>query len=136
MSAETISAPIIIIGSGFGGIATAIALKNSGDEDFIILERAGDVGGVWRDNSYPGAACDVVSRIYSLSYDQDYEWSTAFAPQGEILAYVRGVVERHKIRPHVRFNTEVTGAAFDAAAGVWRVRPSCRRPSSPPASRP
>src|SRR6185437_8794956 len=83
--------PIVIIGSGFGGIAMAIALRNAGDHDFVMLERAADVGGVWRDNVYPGAACDVVSRIYSFSYDQDYEWSTAFAPQPEILDYIRGV---------------------------------------------
>ena len=79
--------PIIIIGCGFGGMAMAIELKKRGMNDFIILERAGDIGGMWRDNTYPGAACDVVSRFYSFSYDQNYEWSTAFAPQQEIWDY-------------------------------------------------
>jgi len=113
--------PILIIGCGFGGMALAIALKDAGMNDFTILERAADVGGVWRDNSYPGAACDVVSRLYSFSYDQDQEWSAAFAPQPEILAYARRVANRHGIVPHVRFNTEVRGAAFDEASGTWRV---------------
>ncbi|HEX4113335.1 MAG TPA: NAD(P)/FAD-dependent oxidoreductase, partial [Stellaceae bacterium] len=113
--------PIVIIGSGFGGIAMAIALKRAGDRDFVMLERAGEVGGVWRDNAYPGAACDVVSRIYSFSYDQDYAWSTEFAPQPEILAYVRGVVERHDLRRHIRFDTEVVAARFDGVAALWRL---------------
>lgn len=113
--------PVIIIGAGFGGIAMAIALRRAGDHDFVILERAADVGGVWRDNSYPGAACDVVSRIYSFSYDQNYEWSTAFAPQPEILDYIHGVVKRQGIRPHIRFNTEVRSAQFDDGAALWRI---------------
>ena len=105
--------PILIIGCGFGGMALAIELKKAGMNDFVILERAGDIGGSWRDNTYPGAACDVVSRFYSFSYDQDYEWSTAFAPQPEIWDYCAEGVDRHGIRPHVRFNTEVSEAAFD-----------------------
>ncbi len=115
------STPIVIIGCGFGGIALAIALKNAGLNSFTILERASEVGGVWRDNSYPGAACDVVSRLYSFSYDQDYTWSTAFAPRDEIFAYIKQCVERHGIREHVRFESEVASASFDAAAGTWTV---------------
>ncbi len=113
--------PIVVIGSGFGGIAMAIALRRAGERDFVMLERATDVGGVWRDNSYPGAACDVVSRMYSFSYDQDYEWSTAFAPQPEIFSYIRKVVDRHDLRAHIRFNTEVASARFDEGNGIWRV---------------
>jgi len=113
--------PIVIIGCGFGGIAMAIALKKAGERDFVILERAADVGGVWRDNSYPGAACDVVSRIYSFSHDQDYEWSTAFAPRLEIVTYIHRVVANHDLRKHVRFNTEVAAATFDEATALWRV---------------
>jgi cation diffusion facilitator CzcD-associated flavoprotein CzcO len=113
--------PLIIIGCGFGGIAQAIALKKAGFHDFIILERGGEVGGVWRDNTYPGAACDIVSRLYSYSFDRKRKWSTNFAPQEEILAYIRGVVERYGIRPHVRFNMAVCEAAFDARIGRWRV---------------
>ncbi len=115
------SAPLIIIGCGFGGIALAIALKKAGRHDFIILERASDIGGVWRDNGYPGAACDVVSRLYSFSYDQDYEWSAAFAPQQEIWAYAKKVVARHDIERHVRFNTEVIGATFDEQSATWTI---------------
>lgn len=113
--------PILIIGCGFGGMALAIALKNQGMDDFVILERAGAIGGVWRDNSYPGAACDIVSRLYSFSYDQDYAWSEAFAPQAEIAQYQKVVAARHGIIPHVRFNTEVRSATFDETSGHWRV---------------
>jgi cation diffusion facilitator CzcD-associated flavoprotein CzcO len=119
-----IQVPLLIIGCGFGGIAQAIALKKAGYSEFTILERAADVGGVWRENTYPGAACDIVSRLYSYSFDRDYEWSTNFAPQAEILAYIRSVVDRYDIRPHVRFNTAVTDAAFDKATGLWLVRTS------------
>ena len=113
--------PIVVIGSGFGGIAMAIALRRAGERDFVMLERATDVGGVWRDNTYPGAACDVVSRMYSFSYDQDYEWSTAFAPQPEIFSYIRKVVDRHDLRAHIRFNTEVASARFDERRGTVAV---------------
>ena len=115
------TSPIVIIGCGFGGMAMAIELKKNGMNDFIILERASDIGGVWRDNSYPGAACDVVSRFYSFSFDRDREWSQVFAPQGEIWQYQIEVAERFGIRPHVRFNTEVLSAAFDEKTGQWTV---------------
>jgi cation diffusion facilitator CzcD-associated flavoprotein CzcO len=115
------SAPIVIIGCGFGGMAMAIELKKKGMNDFIILERAADIGGVWRDNSYPGAACDVVSRFYSFSFDRDRAWSQAFAPQDEIWQYQLEVDRRFGIRQHVRFNTEVLRASFDDKAGEWTV---------------
>ena len=114
--------PAVIVGCGFGGIATAIALKKDGLDNFIILERAADVGGVWRDNSYPGAACDVVSRLYSFSFDQGYDWSTNFAPQPEILKYIHRCVDTYDVRRHVRFNTEVVEATFDETAGEWTLR--------------
>src|SRR5215470_4225556 len=120
-SAPATATPVLIIGCGFGGIALAIALKQAGLNAFIILERASDVGGVWRDNSHPGAACDVVSRLYSFSYDQDYAWSTAFAPRDEIFAYIKQCVERYGIREHVRFGCDVASTVFDAAAGAWTV---------------
>jgi cation diffusion facilitator CzcD-associated flavoprotein CzcO len=121
MTAQAEQIPILIIGAGFGGIAMAIALETAGMHDYVILERAEDVGGVWRDNSYPGAACDVVSRIYSYSYDQDYEWSTLFAPQPEILAYIHKVVDRHALRRRIRFGKEVRDARFDGERGLWRL---------------
>lgn len=118
---RTTEVPVLIIGSGFGGIATAIALKNAGMGEFTILERASDVGGVWRDNSYPGAACDVVSRFYSFSFEQGYRWSSQFAQRDEIWEYTLGVVEKYGIRQHITFNTEVTDTAFDEQAGRWNV---------------
>jgi cation diffusion facilitator CzcD-associated flavoprotein CzcO len=118
-TASQTTSPIIIIGCGFGGMALAIELHKYGINDFLILERASDVGGVWRDNTYPGAACDIVSRFYSFSSDQGYEWSQAFAPRDEIWDYTLKVTERHNIRPHVRFNTEVAEAAFDDKTGLW-----------------
>ena len=121
MTSATERIPIVIIGAGFGGIAMAMALRRAGEHNFVMLERAADVGGVWRDNSYPGAACDVVSRIYSYSRDQDYEWSTIFAPQPEILDYIRGVVAKQGVRGHIRFNTEVTSAQFDEERALWRI---------------
>jgi cation diffusion facilitator CzcD-associated flavoprotein CzcO len=110
---------VVIIGAGFGGIGLAIRLKQAGIEDFIILERAGGVGGVWRDNTYPGAACDVQSRFYSYSFEQDWPWSSSFAPQPEILAYIEHCAKKYDIFRHIRFNTKVAGAHFDAATGLW-----------------
>jgi cation diffusion facilitator CzcD-associated flavoprotein CzcO len=120
-AARTTAVPILIIGCGFGGIATAIALEKAGFRDFAILERAHDVGGVWRDNSYPGAACDVVSRFYSFSFEQGYPWSEAFGPREEIIDYIRRVVDKYGIRRHVTFDTEVASAAFDVARALWTV---------------
>ena len=80
-----------------------------------------DIGGVWRDNTYPGAACDVVSRFYSFSYDQTYKWSEAFAPQKEIWDYQLKVVDRHGIRPHVRFNTEDPEGDIRRRTGTWTI---------------
>lgn len=113
---------IAIIGAGFGGVGLAIRLKKAGIEDFVILERAPGVGGVWRDNTYPGAACDVQSRLYSYSFEQDWEWSSRFAPQPEILAYIEHCATKYGVRPHIRFNTQVEGADFDETNGAWRIR--------------
>jgi cation diffusion facilitator CzcD-associated flavoprotein CzcO len=114
--------PIVIVGCGFGGIAMAIALKNEGINDFRIFERAADVGGVWRDNSYPGAACDVVSRLYSFSFEQGYPWSSPFAPRAEIFDYIKQCAAKYDVLRHVQFNTEVTSARFEDKAAIWHVR--------------
>jgi len=111
--------PIIVIGCGFGGIALAIELHKHGITDFVMLERGNDIGGVWRDNTYPGAACDIVSRFYSFSSDRNRDWSRPFAPQAEIWDYAQEIVARHGIRRHVRFNTEVAEAVFDDKTGLW-----------------
>jgi len=111
----------IIIGSGFGGLGMAIALKKQGIAEFAVLERAGDVGGVWRDNGYPGAACDVPSHLYSFSFEPNPDWSNAFARQDEILAYLRRCADRYDVRRHIRFGAEVQAARFDEARDVWTV---------------
>jgi cation diffusion facilitator CzcD-associated flavoprotein CzcO len=118
------STGVAIIGSGFSGLATAIELKRSGRDDFIVLERANDVGGTWRDNSYPGCACDVPSHLYSFSFAPNPDWSSTFSPQPEIYAYIKRVAEQEGILPHVRFGIEVEDAAWDDEAKVWRLRTS------------
>ena len=110
---------IAIIGSGFGGIGIAIQLQHAGMHNIVLLEKASDVGGCWRDNSYPGAACDVPSHLYSFSFEPKFDWSRKFAPQREIYAYIRHCAEKYNILPKVQFNTEVTAARFDEQQGVW-----------------
>lgn len=111
----------IIIGTGFGGIGMAIALKKAGADNIVILEKSHDVGGVWRDNSYPGAACDVPSHLYSFSFEPNPEWSRVFATQPEIHAYLRHCAQKYNVQPHIRFGAEVEQAVFDEQRSVWQV---------------
>lgn len=115
---------IAIIGSGFGGLGLGIRLRQQGIEDFVILERAADVGGTWRDNSYPGCACDVESHLYSFSFELNPEWSHAFARQPEIQEYLRRCADRYRMRPHIRFRHDVRSATWDASAQRWRIETS------------
>jgi cation diffusion facilitator CzcD-associated flavoprotein CzcO len=115
---------IVVVGSGFSGLAMAVALKRSGREDFLVLERAGEVGGTWRDNSYPGCACDVPSHLYSLSFAPNPDWTSTFSPQPEIGAYLRRVAENHHVLPHVRFGCELEQADWDDDAQCWRLHTS------------
>ncbi len=112
---------VAIIGSGFGGLGMAIRLKQEGSEDFVIFERAQDVGGVWRDNSYPGCACDVQSHLYSFSFAPNPRWTRAYSPQGEIHAYLRDCADRFGIRPHLRFGHAVSEARWDEARQQWAI---------------
>ena len=112
----------VIVGAGFSGIGMAIALRRAGIEDFVVLEKAGRVGGTWRENSYPGAACDVPSHLYSFSFDPNPGWTRAFSPQPEILAYLERCADKHGVRPHLRLATEVRSATWDGAAARWVVR--------------
>src|SRR5690242_1062383 len=121
MSSSARGPSVLIVGTGFGGIGTAIELKRAGFTDFTILESADGPGGVWRDNTYPGAACDIPSPLYSFSFEPNPRWPKRFSPQPDILAYLRRVIEKYGLDPHIRYRTEVTGAAFDAERGVWRV---------------
>ena len=113
---------VAIVGTGFGGIGAAIRLKQAGVEDLVLFERTHDLGGVWRDNTYPGAACDVPSHLYSFSFAPEGEWSRRFAPQSEIHAYLRRVAADFDVVRHVRFSTEVLAADFDEPTATWRLR--------------
>ncbi|HZG43291.1 MAG TPA: NAD(P)/FAD-dependent oxidoreductase, partial [Longimicrobium sp.] len=107
--AQAADTEIAIIGSGFGGLGAAIRLKQEGMHGFVVLERAGDVGGTWRDNTYPGCACDVQSHLYSFSFAPNPGWSRSFSPQPEIQAYLQRCARDFGILPHVRFRHEVRG---------------------------
>ncbi|HWF24781.1 MAG TPA: NAD(P)/FAD-dependent oxidoreductase [Solirubrobacteraceae bacterium] len=111
----------VIVGSGFSGLAMAVALKRAGREDFLILERAHDVGGTWRENSYPGCACDVPSHLYSLSFAPNPDWTSTFSPQPEIQAYLQRVADEHRLLPHVRFGCELERAWWDEPAQRWHL---------------
>jgi cation diffusion facilitator CzcD-associated flavoprotein CzcO len=111
--------PIAILGAGFAGIAAAIQLEKAGIHSYTIYERADDVGGTWRDNTYPGAACDVPSHVYSLSFEPNPDWSHAFSSWSEIHAYLRGLVDKWGLRDHLRLRTEIVDARFDEATGTW-----------------
>jgi cation diffusion facilitator CzcD-associated flavoprotein CzcO len=108
-----------IVGAGFGGVGMGISLRREGIEDFTIFERGETVGGVWRANTYPGAACDVPSHLYSFSFAPGHNWSRRYAPQQEILDYMEEITDRFEMRPHIRFNTEATRARFDPSTGKW-----------------
>jgi cation diffusion facilitator CzcD-associated flavoprotein CzcO len=115
---------IAVVGAGFAGIGTAIQLQKAGIHSFTIFERAGEIGGTWRDNTYPGAACDVPSHVYSFSFEQTPEWSRMYAESGEIQQYLLDCVEKHGLRRHLRLNTAVTEARFDEQRGLWSLTTS------------
>jgi cation diffusion facilitator CzcD-associated flavoprotein CzcO len=115
---------IAIVGSGFSGLAMAYRLRRAGIEDFVVLEKAGEVGGTWRDNSYPGCACDVPSHVYSFSFAPNPNWSTTYSPQAEIRDYIRDVAEREGLLDHIRFNCEAVEARWDGEAQRWRIETS------------
>jgi cation diffusion facilitator CzcD-associated flavoprotein CzcO len=117
-------ARVAIIGSGFGGLGAAIRLKQQGVEDFVIFERATDVGGTWRDNTYPGCACDVESHLYSFSFAPNPDWSRSFSHQPEIWDYLKRCARDFDLLPHIRFRHEVREAAWDEAAQHWRIETS------------
>ena len=100
----------------------AIKLKQAGETGFVILEKADRVGGTWRDNTYPGSACDVQSHLYWFSFDEQPDWTRIYPLQPEILANIDAMVARHGLAPHIRLNTEMTGAHWDDAALVWRLQ--------------
>lgn len=118
---QSIETEVLIIGTGFSGLGMAVALKREGKRDFIVLERANDVGGTWRDNTYPGAACDIQSHLYSYSFRLNPRWSRVYAPQAEIHDYLRATAREEGIVPHVKFGATVVDARWDAAEASWVV---------------
>jgi cation diffusion facilitator CzcD-associated flavoprotein CzcO len=115
---------VAIIGSGFSGLGVAIRMKQEGINDFVILERAKEVGGTWRDNTYPGCACDVPSHLYSFSFAPNPDWSRAFSPQPEIFSYLKHCASHYGITPHIRFEHVVASADWDETAQRWRIATS------------
>lgn len=111
----------VIVGAGFGGLCAAIKLDEDGERDFVVIERGNDVGGTWRDNTYPGAACDVQSQLYSYSFAPNSEWSQSYSPQPEILSYIRQVADHFGVRDRIVLNTTVTGASWDEEDQRWVV---------------
>ena len=110
---------VIVVGAGISGIGAGIRLREAGFNNFLILEKAADLGGTWRDNTYPGCACDVPSALYSYSFAQKPDWSRAFAGQAEILRYVREVAERHGVPGYIRFRQPVERAQWDETTHEW-----------------
>jgi cation diffusion facilitator CzcD-associated flavoprotein CzcO len=114
-------ARIAIVGSGFSGIGLGVRLRQAGIHDFVILERADDLGGTWRDNTYPGCGCDVPSHLYSFSFAPNPRWSRTFSPQDEIWDYLRRCADEYGVAPHIRFDHELLEARWDDHAQRWEL---------------
>ena len=115
---------VLVVGAGFGGLAAAIRLQDKGFDDLVVIERGHTVGGTWRDNDYPGAACDVPSQLYSLSFALNPDWSHSFSRQPEIQAYLERVADEYGVRSRLHTSTELLDASWDDTAASWRVRTS------------
>jgi cation diffusion facilitator CzcD-associated flavoprotein CzcO len=115
---------VLVVGTGFAGIAAAAALLREGRRDIVLIERGASVGGTWRDNTYPGCACDVPSRLYSLSFAPNPDWTRAFSAQPEIRAYLERTARDHGVLPHCRFDTDLEQARWDDDAQHWVVTTS------------
>jgi glycine/D-amino acid oxidase-like deaminating enzyme len=115
---------VAIIGTGFGGIATAVRLQKAGVDDFVLIDRAGEVGGVWRDNDYPGAAVDVQSHLYSLSFAPNPDWRSTFAKQPELHAYLRRVTDRFDLRRRLELDCTVEALRWEPTEQRWTLETS------------
>ncbi|RMF14106.1 MAG: NAD(P)/FAD-dependent oxidoreductase [Candidatus Dadabacteria bacterium] len=111
----------IVVGAGFSGIGAGIRLRDAGIDNFVILEQADDLGGTWRDNTYPGIAVDITSFTYSFSFEPNPDWSRVFAPGRELQAYAHHCAEKYGVKPHMRFGVEVRRAEFDERYDLWRL---------------
>ncbi|MFQ3199949.1 MAG: cation diffusion facilitator CzcD-associated flavoprotein CzcO [Zhongshania sp.] len=123
-SANYTETKILIVGTGFSGLGMAIRLKEMGIDDFTIIERAKDVGGTWRDNNYPGAACDVPSHLYSFSFEPNAEWSRVYPSQPELETYLQKVTDKYELRSHICFDHTLSKATYDQSTGQWLVNTS------------
>lgn len=112
---------VAIIGSGFAGLGAAIRLQETKVDNIAIFERASDLGGTWRDNAYPGCRCDVASNLYSFSFAPNPRWTNTFSYQPEIWRYLDDVATRHKLRPLIKFEHDVTHVEFDSVAQLWSI---------------
>lgn len=112
---------VAIVGSGFAGLGMAIQLRRKGVNNFVVLEKADSVGGVWRDNRYPGCACDVPSHLYSYSFEPNPQWSRSYSPQGEIENYLQHCAQKYEVLPNIRFGSHLVRADFDEHAACWRL---------------
>ena len=112
---------VAILGTGFSGLGMAIRLKQRGEKDFVLIERAADVGGTWRDNTYPGCACDIPSHLYSFSFALNPRWSRSYSSQREIWDYLRHCVERFGILPYIRWNCELLDASWNVDDQRWHI---------------
>lgn len=110
-----------IIGAGFGGIIAALKLIGSGRTSFVIFERASEIGGTWRDNTYPGCACDIPSNLYSIESEPNPDWSRRYSPQPEILAYLKNVVLKHQLNQYIRFDSDIVQLTYLAQYGFWEL---------------
>lgn len=117
-------AEVIIAGTGFSGLCMAIQLQKAGMPSFLLLERGEDIGGTWRDNTYPGAACDIPSHLYSFSFELNPAWTRVYPGQEEILGYLKRVADKHGLRGKTRFGTAVLGATYDDQGKSWAVATS------------
>jgi cation diffusion facilitator CzcD-associated flavoprotein CzcO len=113
---------IVIVGAGFGGLGMAIRLKQAGVEDFVVLERDGDVGGTWWANTYPGCQCDIPSHLYSFSFAPNPNWTRTYPEQPELRSYLKECVERYDVRKHIRVGCESLGATWEEADTRWRLK--------------
>ena len=110
---------VAIVGTGFSGICAAIKLLEKSEEDFVVIEKADAVGGTWRENTYPGAACDIPAPLYCYSFEPNPRWSRLYPPQDEIRAYIVMCADKYEVTPHIRFNQRLTNVRFDDTSGIW-----------------
>ena len=128
---------VLVVGSGFAGLGQLLALRRAGVTDVVLLEKSEALGGTWRDNTYPGCACDIPSHMYSFSFERpNPDWSRSYSPQPEIREYLERVADAEDLRRHVRFGQEMTGATWDEQSRTWTVHTARRTELARPLPRP